>query len=158
MKQNNITMDQIVVFTLDELKYALPLNSVSRVIHAVEIRKLPKAPEIICGIINVKGLIIPVLDVRKRFGLLAREIMPDDELIIADTGKRSIALLIDHVIGVQNVDFESQVRTKDTMPFAGYIQGVLKINDELVLIYDLEQFINLDEEMELENALAKTKK
>ena len=55
--------DQIVVFSLDELLYALPLQAVVRVIHAVEIRHLPEAPEIISGIINVQGRIIPVADI-----------------------------------------------------------------------------------------------
>ena len=61
--------DQILIFTLDQLSYALPLPAVVKVIHALEIRHLPKAPEIISGIINVKGQIIPVADIRKRFGL-----------------------------------------------------------------------------------------
>ena len=49
------TSDQIVVFTIDELSYALSLQTVVKVIHAIEIRPLPEAPDIICGIINVKG-------------------------------------------------------------------------------------------------------
>ena len=95
--------DQIVVFTLDELLYALPLPTVVKVIHAVEIRHLPKAPEIISGIINVKGQIIPVADIRKRFGLAAREIDPDDRMIIADTGKRQVAILVDTVTGIRDL-------------------------------------------------------
>jgi purine-binding chemotaxis protein CheW len=62
----NIMTDQIVVFTLDEQLYGLPLQAVVKVIHAIEIRHLPKAPEIIAGIINIKGQIIPVVDIRKR--------------------------------------------------------------------------------------------
>jgi len=146
-------MEQLVVFTLDEQGYALPLNTVVRVIHAVEIRKLPQAPEIICGIINVAGQIIPVVDVRKRFGLPVRELTPDDELIIADTGTRTVALLINHVTGVRQISPGQQIQTKDTLPYAGYIQGVIKLEEELILIYDLEQFLSLNEETELEAAL-----
>jgi len=148
-------MEQLVVFVLDEQDYALPLNNVVRVIHAVEIKTLPKAPEIIPGIINVKGQIIPVVDVRKRFGLISREIIPDDQLIIADTGKRQIALMIDHVIGIKKITSLQLINTKETLPFAGYIKGVVTIEDELILIYDLEQFLNLNEELELEQALEK---
>ena len=81
------TTDQILVFTLDELSYALSLSIVVRVIHSMEIRHLPKAPENILGIINVKGRIIPVADIRKYFGLMAHEIDQDDQLIITDTEK-----------------------------------------------------------------------
>jgi purine-binding chemotaxis protein CheW len=149
--QNDI--DQIVVFTLDNLIYALPVNSVLRVIHAIEIRPLPKAPDIIAGIINVKGQIIPVIDIRKRFGFPSRELDTEDQLIIADTGKRQVALLIDKVTEIQHISPQQYIDAKETIPFAGYINGVAKIMDELILIYDLEHFLNLDEEDELEQAL-----
>jgi purine-binding chemotaxis protein CheW len=152
----NIITDQIVVFTLDELHYALPLPSVVRVIHAVEIRHLPKAPEIITGIINVKGRIIPVADIRKRFGLAAHEIDPDDRLIIADTGKRQVAILVNSVTGIRDLAPGQQEHASESLPFAEHLKGVAKIDDELVLIYDLEQFLSLDEEKQLEQAL-KTK-
>jgi purine-binding chemotaxis protein CheW len=148
-------MDQIVVFTLDQQLYALPLTTVVRVIHAVEITHLPKAPDIISGIVNVRGQIIPVIDVRKLFGLISRELIPDDQLIIADTGKRLVALLVEQVSGIRNITHQQHVNTKETLPFAEYIRGVVKIEDELILIYDLEQFLNLDEEKELELALSK---
>jgi purine-binding chemotaxis protein CheW len=148
--------DQIVVFTLDELLYALPLHAVIKVIHAIEIRHLPKAPEIITGIINVKGQIIPVADIRKRFGMVSREIDPDDRLIIADTGKRHVAILVDTVTGIRDLAPRQLAVAKETLPFAEHLRGVAKVDSELILIYDLEQFLSLDEVKELEQAL-KTK-
>lgn len=148
--------DQIVVFTLDELLYALPLPAVVKVIHAIEIRHLPEAPEIISGIINVKGQIIPVADIRKRFGLVAREIDPDDRLIIADTGKRQVAILVDTVTGIRDLAPRQLAVARETLPFAEHLRGVAKIDNELILIYDLEQFLSLEEERVLEQAL-KTK-
>lgn len=148
--------DQIVIFTLDEQHYALPLNSVLRVIHAVEIRHLPEAPEIISGIINIKGIIIPVINIRKRFGLMEREIDVDDRLIIAETGKRQVALLTDSVSGIRDLVPGEHEPARKNLPFAEHLRGVAKIDDELILIYDLEQFLSLDEEKELTQAL-KTK-
>jgi len=150
------TADQILVFTLDELAYALPLLTVVKVIHAIEIRHLPKAPEIITGIINVKGRIIPVIDIRKRFGLAEREIDLDDRLIITDTGKRHVAILADTVTGIWDLAPRQMAVAKETLPFAEHLRGVAKVDGELILIYDLEQFLSLDEEKELEQAL-KTK-
>jgi purine-binding chemotaxis protein CheW len=148
--------DQIVVFSLDELLYALPLPAVVKVIHAIEIRSLPKVPEIISGIINVKGQIIPVADIRKRFGLAAHEIDPDDRLIIADTGKRQVAIPVDSVTGIRDLAPRQLAVARETLPFAEHLRGVAKIDNELILIYDLEQFLSLDEEKELEQAM-KTK-
>jgi purine-binding chemotaxis protein CheW len=147
---------QIVVFTLGEQLFALPLIVVLKVIHAIEIRHLPKAPEIIAGIINVKGQIIPVADIRKRLGLAAHEIEPDDMLILAETGKREVAILVDTVTGITDLAPGQQNKAKTTLPFAEYLKGVAKTDDDLILIYDLEQFLSLEEEKVLEQAL-KTK-
>jgi purine-binding chemotaxis protein CheW len=146
-------IDRIVVFSLDEFFYALPLNTVVRVIHAVEIRTLPKAPKIISGIINFQGQIIPVIAIRKRFGLKDREIGLEDRLIIADTEKRKVAIFVDTVVGIKDLATRQFVNSKEMLPFAEYVKGVAKIEDELILIYDLEKFLSLDEEQVLEQAL-----
>jgi purine-binding chemotaxis protein CheW len=146
-------MDQIVVFTIDDLVCALPIHSVLRVIHAVEIKRLPKAPEIISGIINVNGQIIPVADIRKRFGFNTRELDADDQFVIADTGKRVLAIIVDAVSGIRDINPLQLTDTRETLPFAKYIMGIVKVLDELILINDLEQFLNLEEERELEQAL-----
>lgn len=148
-------MDQLVVFTLDNSNFALPLKAVIRVIHAIEITCLPKSPEIVSGIINIHGQIIPVIDVRKRFGRQTQELKADDQMIIADTGKRLVALWINLIIGIRKLESRQKVSTKQSLPFIEYIGGIAKLDNELILIYDLEQFLNLNEESDLDEALAK---
>jgi purine-binding chemotaxis protein CheW len=158
MKESiHISKEQIVVFTLDEQLYALPLIAVIKVIHAIEIRHLPKAPEIISGIINVRGRVIPVVDIRKRLGLIIHEIDPNDRLIIADTGKREVAILVDSVTGITDLEPGQLELANNTSPFAEHISGVAKTDDGLILIYDLAGFLNLVEEKDLDQAL-KTKR
>jgi len=153
-KQIYPDINQVVVFTLDDIFYALPLDNVIRVIHVVGITQLPKAPDIIAGIINVKGQIIPVVDIRKRFGVSSREIDPNDQFIIADTGKRQIALWVDTVSGIEKIVSPQHIDTRETLPYAEFIRGVAKIENELILIYDLEQCLNLNEDRELGQALS----
>jgi purine-binding chemotaxis protein CheW len=73
----------VLVFALDDSLYALPLPSVERVIRAVEITALPGAPRIVLGVIDARGRIIPVLDIRMRLGLPERELACDDRFIVA---------------------------------------------------------------------------
>jgi purine-binding chemotaxis protein CheW len=147
--------DFIVVFTLDEPRYALYLSAVERVVRAVEITPLPKAPEIVSGVINAQGRVLPVLDIRKRFRLPAREMKPDDRFIIARTSRRHVALAVDSVVGVHELTERELVNAKQALPFAQYLKGVAKVEDNLVLIHDLDQFLSLDEEGVLVTALAK---
>jgi purine-binding chemotaxis protein CheW len=69
----------LVVFTLDARRYAVPLSTVERIIRAVEITPLPQAPEIVLGVINVQGRIIPVVNTRKRFRLPECDIRLSDQ-------------------------------------------------------------------------------
>src|SRR5712675_257312 len=74
----NVMSNQLVVFALDAQHYALPLTGVQRVVRMVEVTPLPKAPEIVLGVIDVKGHIIPVMSIRNRFGL------PEPETNLSD--------------------------------------------------------------------------
>lgn len=146
-------VEHLLVFSLDESRYALPLATVDRVVRAVEVTPLPKAPEIVLGVINAQGRVIPVVDVRRRFRLPTRELHLDDRFIIARTDRRLVALVSDDVAGVRELEPSTLASTKETLPFAGYLQGVAKLEDGLVLISDLDAFLSLDEERLLETAL-----
>ena len=145
--------NQVVLFTLDEPRYALPLSAVERVVRAVEITPLPKAPEIVLGAIDAQGRVIPVVDVRKRFRLPAREMDVDDRFILARTSRRVVALVVDSVIGIRTLA-AGEVVSAEELPFAEYIQGVAKTPDGLILIHDLDRFLSLDEEHMLDAALS----
>jgi purine-binding chemotaxis protein CheW len=147
--------DSIVMFTLDEPRYALYLSAVERVVRAVEITPLPKAPDIVLGIINFGGRIIPVLDIRKRFHLIAREMKPDDRFIIAQTAQRQVAIVVDSVTGVRELTEAETVNARQVMPFARYLKGAAKLDGNLVLIHDLDQFLSIDEESALNISLVK---
>lgn len=81
-------LNQLVVFTLDEQRYALHLAAVERIVRVVEVTPLPKSPEIVLGVVNVQGRIIPVVNIRKRFRLPEREIALSNQLIIASRSRR----------------------------------------------------------------------
>lgn len=147
------TPNQIVVFALDEQRYALPLSAVERVVRAVEITPLPKAPEVVLGVIDAQGQVIPVVDVRRRFRLPSRPVDEDDRLILARTSRRRVALVADSVAGVHEPADREMVSAKLELPFAEYIQGVAKTPDGLILIHDLDRFLSLDEEQLLDAAL-----
>lgn len=148
-------LKEIVLFALDEPRYALPLASVVRVVRAVEITPLPAVPEIVLGVINLQGRVIPVIDIRRRFRLPARETGPEDHFIIARTAKRLVALIADSVSGVQGFEARKMVSASQELPFAGHLEGVVKLGQGLFLICDLDSFLSLDEARALDAALDK---
>ena len=142
-----------MVFALDEQRYALYLSMVERVVQAVEITLLPKAPEFVLGVINVQGQIIPVVDIRQRLHLPAREMNLYDQFILARTLRRRVALLVNSVAGIRELADREWVTAEQVLPGVGYIHGVAKLEANLVLICDLDQFLSLEEERKLEAAL-----
>lgn len=146
--------NKIVIFTLGEPRCALPLARVERVIRAVEISPLPKAPDIILGVINAAGTLIPVIDVRRRFRFPERALSVNDRYIIAKTANRSVALVVDGVDEISEITAEEMVQAEQCQPFAEHLKGVAKIKGNLIMIYDLDQFLSLDEEQALDSAIA----
>lgn len=144
---------QLVIFTMDDQHYALRLPSVDRVIHAVEINALPHAPEIVLGIVNVRGQVIPVINLRRRFRLPEREIALSDRIIIAHTARRTVGLVVDAMADVMDYPEQSIAGAESILPGLEYVEGVMKLPDGLVYIHDLDRFLFMEEETSLDEAL-----
>jgi len=149
---NEIT--QLVVFALNGQRYALPLAVVARIVRAVEVTPLPGAPAMVLGAIDVAGRVLPVLSLRRRFGLPEREIGPADQFLLACTTRRTVALVVDEAQGVMECPATAIIRPAQIVPGLEQLQGVVKLADGLVLIHDLEKFLSLDEARALDEALS----
>jgi purine-binding chemotaxis protein CheW len=144
---------QLVVFGLDAQRYALPLASVERIVRAVETTRLPNAPAIVLGAINVAGSVLPVLNLRRRFGLPEREINPADQFLIAHTTRHTVVLVVDEALGMVECPATEIIQPTQIAPGLDQLQGVVRLDDGLVLIQDLEKFLSLDEARALDEAM-----
>lgn len=153
---NTNKSDQIVVFSIDERKCALPLATVDRIVRVVEVTPLPEAPETVLGIINVQGRIIPVINIRKRFLLPEREMNLSDQLIIAHTSKRNIALLVEAVSEVIEYPANEMVAPDEIISNIKYVKGIIKNNDGMIQILDIDTILSCEELRSMENGLKET--
>lgn len=144
---------QLVVFCLNGQRFALPLAAVERIVCAVEVTPLPGAPAVVLGAIDVAGCVLPVLNIRRRFLLPEREVGPADQFLIARTARRTLALVIDEAHGVIEHAPSDLIASDRIVPGLGQFQGVVKLDDGLVLIHDLEKFLSLDEARTLDEAM-----
>jgi purine-binding chemotaxis protein CheW len=148
---------QLVVFALEDQRYALRLDTVERVFRAAEITPLPKAPEVVLGVVDVRGTILPAVDIRRRFRLPPRELEPSDRLIIARASQRRLALVVDSVSGLAEIPEDRITGAATLPPGTGYLEGVAILDDGLVMIHDLDQLLAFQEVKELEAALSRAK-
>jgi purine-binding chemotaxis protein CheW len=145
--------EQLVVFSLDDYRYAVRLTTVERAVRAVEITPLPKGPEIVAGVINLGGVIVPVLNIRRRFRLPEQELKPGDQFLIALTAKRTVALVVDEVCGTVECSPREMIETEKIVPGLEYVTGVVKLEDGMLFIHDLDRFLSLEEEKTLDAAI-----
>ncbi|MBI3853103.1 MAG: purine-binding chemotaxis protein CheW [Verrucomicrobia bacterium] len=146
-------LTQLVVFRLDAQRYAVPLVVVERIVRAAEITPLPKSPDIVLGAIDVAGRVLPVLNIRRRFRLPEREVRPADQFLIAQTAQRTVVLAVDETQGVIERSSAEIIGAAQIVPGLDHLQGVVRLDDGLVLIHDLEKFLSLDEARALDKAL-----
>ena len=145
---------QLLVFALSGQRCALSLSVVETVVRAVEISPLAKAPEIIMGVINVRGRAMPVLNIRKLFRLPESAMTLNDQMIIVHTANRPLAILVDNVVGVAEHGQEDVVRSDELYPGIEYLKGVVKLQDGMAYIYDLDRFLSLEESKVIDRLLA----
>lgn len=141
----------LIVFALDDQRYALSLSAADRVVRMVAITPLPNAPAGILGVVNFQGRVIPVFNLRSRFNLPERDIALTDQLIIAHTSRRVVALVVDAVMDV--CEAQNLVASGDVLARVQYVEGVVKRDDGLIFIHDLDTFLSLEEADTLDQAL-----
>ena len=119
----------------------------------VEISLLPKTPEIVLGVVNYQGQIIPVLNIRRRFHLTEREPGVSDQLLVVRTSRRTVALVVDKVTGVEEVSATEAIPHTSIVPGLEYLSGVVKLHDGMLFIHELDSFLSLQEEEALAAAV-----
>jgi purine-binding chemotaxis protein CheW len=147
-------LNRLVAFILDEQRYALPLKSVQRVARMVEVTPLPKAPDIVLGVIALQGNIIPVMSMRRRFGLTEPETRLTDQLVVVDTATKSIALVVNSVTGVVECTGEQIIEIEKIAPGTQYVEGITKLEDGILFIHNVDRFLSKKEDQQLDGWLA----
>lgn len=149
-----VSFVELVVFEVERQRYAIPLDDTAEIVRIPSINILPKAPQIIEGVINVRGRVVPVLDVRARFRHPAKAPEPTEHLIVARAGPRVVALRVDRVLELSRIDANDVEDAKAILPIAEYVAGVAKLQDGLVFIHDLKTFLTAAEAEGVDDALS----
>jgi purine-binding chemotaxis protein CheW len=145
------TGKSVVVFLIEGYRYGIPLEMVERVAPVVEVTPIPEAPDAVLGIVNVRGSVMPVINLRKKLRLPERGLKLSDQLLIIHLADNALAILVDTIEGAMEYDDDSITKTQgDALG-----QQVLKTDEGIVYIYDYERLLNSQEEGVLKKAMEK---
>lgn len=138
---------QLVTFRLGNEEYSLDILSVQEIIRHMELTRVPKAPEFVDGVINLRGRVIPVLDLRKRFGLNADENTEDTRIIVVDINDKTVGFKVDAVSEVLRLPADTVEPPPSivTDVDSEYIKGVGKIDGRLIILLDVTKILNRTE-------------
>lgn len=150
--QNNMTKDddpvlQWVTFVLDNETYGLSVMQVQEVLRYTEIAGVPGAPSHVTGIINLRGRVVSVINIRERFGLTQGEITDQTRIVIIECNNAVLGILVDSVAEVVYLR-QSEIEQAPNVgkdESSRYIQGVCHKNDNLLILVDLSQLLTDDE-------------
>jgi purine-binding chemotaxis protein CheW len=120
----------------------------------VAIAPLPSGPPVVEGIIDVRGRVVPVLDIRRRFRLSPKPLDPNDHFILATAGTKLVGLRVDAVTELSQARQSDIEDARGVIPYSEYVAGVAKLEGGLVLIHDLKTFLSQGEAAALSTALA----
>jgi len=141
---------QLVVFSLLNENYGIDIYKVQEIIQYRDITYVPKSPPFVKGVINLRGRIIPVIDLKERFGLPEKEVTPDTRIIVVEISSQTIGLIVDsetEVLRIPNTNIEPPPPV--TTIEADFIEGVGKLDERLIIILDIDRILTKEEKREL---------
>ncbi|MBM7855565.1 purine-binding chemotaxis protein CheW [Desulfohalotomaculum tongense] len=133
--------EQLVVFKLGDQKYALPIQETQEIIRMTEVTRIPNASYYLEGIINLRGTILPVINLNRRLGLPEKEVDEETRIVVVENNGQQVGMIVDNVLEVGRYS-ESEVEPPSSMgDSADYLKGVVKKGDQLWLLLDLNNVL-----------------
>ena len=154
MSENNgVTGErQVVVFDLNEEAHGIDISQVREIIRMEEITRVPRAPEFVEGVINLRGKVNPVVDLRARFSMPSTERTDEHRIVVVDVDGQDIGMVVDAVTEVSrtpsdSIEPPSSVITTDD---SEYLTGIVKTDDKLIILLDIAKVISESEASAIE--------
>ena len=138
---------QFVSFTLAGEEYGVPILQVREIIRYSSLTRVPQSAEFVEGVLNLRGQVIPVINLRKRFGLPETEHDSSTRIVVVEICEQTMGLVVDAVSSVQTID-ESQIEPPPPMGSqidSEFISGMGKIENRLMILLNLDQAFSIEE-------------
>ena len=147
-EEENTQADKYLLFNLGAEVYGIPITHVINIIELQKITEVPDMPEHIRGVINLRGSVIPVMDLRLRFRLPARAYDDRTCIIIVKVAEKSVGFICDTVAEVNNIaphNIEAPLQFKRDHDQVQYISGLGKVGEDVRILLDVEKVLSDDD-------------
>ena len=144
LQQSKDTLKQLIVFKVDTSEYAIPIEVVREVIRIRPIKKLPKTPSYVLGVMNLRGNIIPIISLREKFGYPPKELNTFTRIIVFNHDSRIIGIVVDEVnksITVKQDDYTQNPELIQNHQNRDLIKSIVKPEDSLYFVLELDNLL-----------------
>lgn len=144
---------QLVSFKIGTEEYGVDILKVQEINRMVDITRVPQAPHYVEGVINLRGKVIPIVDLRKRFDLDLKEYDKNTRIVVVDISGHILGMIVDSVSEVLRLQADTIEPPPEiaTGIDSEYIKGVAKLDDRLLIFLDLSKVIDADKVVEMAN-------
>ena len=141
---DNKNSSQFVGFQLDGQQYAFRIEQIQEIVILDQVAQIPQVADYVEGVSNLRGAIIPIINLRKLFGLAPKPTDGDSRTIVVNVGERTMGCTVDMVSQVIRIPAESIQPAPETVTADGnnYISGFAKLDDRLVILLDIDELLN----------------
>lgn len=142
---------KVIVFQLQEEEYALPVEHVGAIERIHPITRVPQTAVFVKGVINLRGVVIPIVDLRLRFGMKEKDLSDENRIIIVSANGLEVGLIVDaasDVIDIPAEHIEPNPEVVGTVA-VDYIEGVIKIQERLIIMLNLEKILSSEKKYSL---------
>jgi purine-binding chemotaxis protein CheW len=152
MLRRVLVENQLVVFALANEQYGVNISAVESIIKLQPITGVPHAPDFVEGVTNLRGTVLPVIDLRKRFSLPAEDATRETRIVVVEMDGETVGMVVDAVLEVLRVPEEAIeppspiVTTVDS----AFIKGIAKVDERLIILLDLGQVLSVEEKADLQ--------
>jgi|GEM_PF-289941 len=135
---------QFVAFRIENQTYAFRIEQIQEIVILTQVTRTPQVPDYVEGVANLRGSIIPIVNLRKLFGLETKQSDADTRTIVVNVGKRTIGCTVDNVTQVVRIGQDSIHAAPDTVTDHGasYISGFARVHEQLIVLLDVEQLLD----------------
>jgi purine-binding chemotaxis protein CheW len=140
--------NQVVVFELGSENYGVSIASVESIIKVQAITRIPHSRDFVAGVTNLRGKVLPVVDLRKRFGLPPQELDKNSRIIIISVNRMEVGMIVDgvsEVLTIQDSNVEPTPPITVTVD-SSFITGIAKVEQRLVILLDLGKILSASEQ------------
>jgi purine-binding chemotaxis protein CheW len=149
---------QVVSFKLGPEEYGVDIAQVQEINRMVAVTNVPRAPVFMEGVINLRGQLIPIIDLRTRFGMPRAEHTKNTRIVVTEIGTKRVGMVVDSVSEVLRLPLDAIEPAPDMITGVDteYIRGVGKMDDRLIILLDLAKIVTGSEKRDLETTDVET--